>query len=69
MVEYYNGRRKDVRGKPIPDGYAEGSFAGLAPYPTNPPVESEAAYLDRHGLLLPGERRQLKPADFELTQL
>ncbi|HJU18585.1 MAG TPA: hypothetical protein VJ770_19205 [Stellaceae bacterium] len=34
--------------------------------PADPPVfESQAAYLDRHGLFLPGERRRLKAADFE----
>src|SRR5262245_43132117 len=34
--------------------------------PTNPPrFESESAYLDRHGLLDPGERRRLSSADFE----
>lgn len=34
--------------------------------PDDPPTyESQAAYLDRLGLLLPGERRRLKPADFE----
>ena len=33
--------------------------------PHNPPVfESQATYLDRHGLLLPGERRRLLAADF-----
>ena len=33
---------------------------------SDPPVyESEAAYLERHGLLLPGERRMLRKADFE----
>lgn len=31
----------------------------------DPPLfESQAAYLDRNGLLLPGERRRLSPADF-----
>jgi hypothetical protein len=27
--------------------------------------ESEATYLERHGLLLPGERRRLTAEDFE----
>jgi len=36
----------------------------------DPPVfESEASYLDRHGLLRAGERRRLKPADFEPVTL
>lgn len=34
--------------------------------PADPPrFESEAAYLRRHGLLLPSEVRRLKPSDFE----
>ncbi len=38
--------------------------------PENPPVyESEAAYLARLGLLLPGERKRLKKADFEPVSL
>jgi hypothetical protein len=33
--------------------------------PKNPPMfESQATYLDRHNLLLPGERRRLVDADF-----
>ncbi len=44
----------------------EGHPSSPAPDPFDPPMfESQAAYLDRHGLLLPGERRRLKPADFE----
>ena len=34
--------------------------------PNDPPIfESEASYLDRHGLLTAAERRRLRPADFE----
>ena len=33
--------------------------------PAEPPTfESQAAYLDRHALLVPGERRRLRVADF-----
>jgi hypothetical protein len=40
--------------------------SGVAIDPDNPPIyESQASYLERHGLFLPGERRRLKPADFE----
>jgi len=55
--------------------------AGLAYYPEfvcglpafwetydqdNPPLfETQASYLKRHGMLTPGERRKLTPADFE----
>lgn len=38
--------------------------------PANPPMfESEPAYLERLGLLLPGERKRLEPADFEPESL
>lgn len=48
-VEYY-GRR----------------FRGQAIDPADPPIyESQAAYVERHGLLLPGERKRLRKADFE----
>ena len=30
-----------------------------------PTFEAQATYLERHGLLLPGERKRLKKADFE----
>jgi hypothetical protein len=34
--------------------------------PNDPPIlESEASYLERHGLLLPGERQRLRKTDFE----
>ncbi len=63
---YYNGRALDVHGRPILNGYREGHFQGVPIDPDDPPMfESEAAYLDRHGLMLSGERRRLKPADFE----
>ena len=39
---------------------------GLAIDPNDPPIfESEAAYLERHGLFLPGERKRLRKVDFE----
>lgn len=64
--DYYNGRAKDVHGKPIGTSYSEGDFAGVAIDPEDPPeFESEATYLDRLGLLLPGEKRRLRKADWE----
>jgi len=64
--EYYNGRRKDIHGNPIGtarrDGTKrkEGDFEGKAIDPDDPPVfESETAYLDRHGLLTPAEKKYL----------
>ena len=42
------------------------AFEGVAVDPEDPPsFESEAAYLNRHSLLLPGELKHLSPADFE----
>ena len=44
----------------------ESPFLGVAIDADDPPMfESAAAYLQRHGLLLAGERRRLKPVDFE----
>ena len=43
-----------------------GDFAGVAIDPSDPPrFESEAAYLGRLGLFLPGELERLSEADFE----
>jgi hypothetical protein len=43
---------------------------GVAIDPDDPPTfESEASYLQRHCLLFPGEKRRLKPADFEPEQV
>ncbi len=65
-VDYYNGRALDVHGERIGTDYAEGDFEGLAIDSENPPVfESEATYLDRHGLLLPGEKERLRKSDWE----
>lgn len=59
-VALYNGRLRDVNGKPIMPEYKEGHFRGRAIDPTDPPrFESEAAYLERHGLLSAVERRRL----------
>ena len=60
-VEYYGDRRAEIGLPP-----SNRPFLGLAIDRDDPPMfESEAAYLDRHGLLRPGERRRLKPVDFE----
>jgi hypothetical protein len=68
-TDIYNGRSLDFQGHRLTraDGtpYREGDFRGLPPDPRNPPkYESEATFLDRNGLLLPAERRRLRPADF-----
>ena len=60
-------------GRPIRLGVYASDIAlacGRVPFeandPANPPlVESEAAYLKRHDLLLPGERHRLTADDFE----
>ncbi len=65
QVEFYS--------RPTPDNYGNfakpitpGHFNGVAIDPNDPPVyESQAAYLKRHGLFMPGERKQLTAADFE----
>lgn len=64
-VSYYNGRAKDIHGNRIGTKYAEGHFPHQAIDPADPPrFESEASYLKRRGLLLPGELARLTEADF-----
>lgn len=41
-------------------------WPGVAVDPNDPPIfESEATYLDRHGLFLPGEKRRIPPDGWE----
>jgi hypothetical protein len=62
-VKLYGGRVQGNDGKPL---FKKSDFKGVAPDPDDPPVfESEAAYLKRHGLLLPGEGSRLTTNDFE----
>jgi hypothetical protein len=63
QVMYYSGLAVDIHGAPIGDRFPNDSFKGVAIDPNDPPrFESQAAYLKRHGLLLPGEQRR---SDFE----
>jgi hypothetical protein len=65
-VSYYNGRSLNIHGEPIGTNFKDGDFAGRAIDVNDPPrFESQASYLKRHGLLLPGEAKRLKAADFE----
>jgi hypothetical protein len=60
-VESYNGKALDIHGKIIPSPWKDGDFTRVAVDPKNPPTfESEAAYLDRHDLLTPAEKRHLE---------
>jgi hypothetical protein len=64
-VAYYTRVAVDVNGKLI-NPNPSGTFKGVAIDSDDPPVyESEASYLDRLGLFLPGEKKRLKKADFE----
>jgi hypothetical protein len=65
-VSYYNGRSTDIHGKKIGEKYTEGHFPFDAINRADPPVfESEASYLKRLDLLLPGEEARLSPSDFD----
>jgi hypothetical protein len=69
-VEYYNGRATDIHGNPISTNHREGEFKEIAINPQNPPTyESQASFLDRYGLLLPGERRRIRDADFRPVKI
>jgi hypothetical protein len=64
--DYYSGKARDVRGQPIGMGYIGREFSGEKFDPTDPPAfESQAGYLKRLGLLLPGEAARLGKAAFE----
>jgi hypothetical protein len=66
MVEYYNGRARNIHGERIGTEYREGHFAGVAIDPVAPPrFESQAAYLDRHALLDSADRLKLPEDAFE----
>jgi len=70
MVDYYNGRARNIQGEPIGAEYRNGHFPYDALDPADPPMfESEAAYLKRHGLLSKGERARLKAEDFAPVSL
>ena len=57
MVEYYNGRARDVHGEPIGVEHRGSGFRGVAIDPHSPPqYESEGAYLARFQLLTAKER-------------
>jgi hypothetical protein len=63
-ADHYNGRARDVHGAKVGDG-AEGDFRGVSVSASDPPrYEAEAGYLERFGLLLPGERERLTDDDF-----
>jgi len=63
---YYNGRATDIHGRQIGAEFREGQFKGKGINPDDPPrYESQPAFLDRHGLLKPAERRRLDDYDFE----
>jgi hypothetical protein len=65
QVKYYSGIAVDIHGAPVGDLYPR-EFKGVAIDPNDPPTfESQPAYLKRHGLLLPGEERRLRKADWD----
>lgn len=65
LADYYNGRAVDMHGKPIGQEFASHPTGAVAIDPNDPPrFESEAAYLERHGLLTAAERQQLTDDDF-----
>lgn len=67
MVEYYNGRSFQPKDRgPWNTDCVEGAFTKVAVDPHDPPTfESQATYLERHGLLTDDERARLTAAAFE----
>ena len=65
QVKYYSGTAVNIRGEPI-GSLVPTNFKGVAIDANDPPIfESQAAYLKRKGLLLAGEERRLRKADWE----
>jgi hypothetical protein len=61
QADYYNGRARDIHGNRIGTEYEDGDFKGVPIDPDDPPMfESEAVYLQRHGLLTAAEERHLE---------
>jgi hypothetical protein len=68
-VEYYTGTARAIDGN-LANPKPSGTFKGVAIDPNDPPTyESQAAYLERHQLFLPGERRRLTRKDFESEKI
>jgi hypothetical protein len=66
LCDYYRGKAKDVNGDPIGSEYREGDFKGQSINQKDPPkFESQAAFLQRHNLLTPEEKRRLRKKDYE----
>ena len=66
QVDYYTGVAVDIHGRLVNEKAIGSGFKGVAINPDDPPTyESQATYLDRHGLFLPCERRRLGKADWE----
>jgi hypothetical protein len=65
QVRFYSGTAVDIRGNPI-GSLVPTDFKGVAFDANDPPrFESQATYLRRLGLFLPGEERRLRKADYE----
>jgi hypothetical protein len=65
-TDYYNGRAVDIHGDSIGQDHKEGDFSGVPIDPSDPPrFESQASYLRRHGLFMPGEEKRLPKDAFE----
>jgi hypothetical protein len=57
--KYYNGTAKSIHGNLINPKAKDGDFEGIAIDPNDPPIfESQAAYLDRFGLLAAEEKEK-----------
>lgn len=70
LASLYRGTAKDVHGQPIFPEYFSRPFTGVAIDPNDPPrFESQASYLKRHGLFMPGEGKRLSKTDFEQEEI
>ena len=66
QVDYYTGIAVDIHGRLVNEKAIGSGFKGVAVDGSDPPqYESQAAYLERHGLFLAAERWRLNKADFK----
>jgi hypothetical protein len=65
QIDLYNGRTLKGPRDCWTKDWTEGHFPYAAPDPADPPLfEAQSTYLNRHGLLLPGEAERVTAEDF-----
>jgi hypothetical protein len=70
QIDLYNGRTDRGPRCVWTKDWVEGHFPYAAPDPSDPPLfEAQATYLQRNGLLMPGEAERLTAVDFAAERI